>query len=441
MNKRMKTMIDIKPDSHRSLIEQVPLKERLLTLRQVCTEWTKTVEDLCATQKELILQIGSGNRREEIYKKTEHYFRIQAVNPLHSLTTSQLSEELTTFLSTTFPRLQTLVVVVDDPTEDVNFLLHLPRLISAYLNTLTTLQLVWNVKNVIFQEIFSQLISSISSLHKLQIFSFLDSASCLEVPPFDLPLLLRTSLDKLIFVSENSSSGLALHWVPSLLTRTKPNLMQICYRTNIDKSPFPSSFPVEAAAHFYDVMTFINNAAELEHFTSAFTNLTTLSVVLSPLLSMGSLFTQLSKLPQLNCLQMAIFKQIEAGYNSTNLPVLPAVQQLFLQFDLEKPFQHAQLDQLRLSKVFPSVEEFHLWFYNHHCLNCNWQIMVSEDGSSPKLEGTDDQVTQCITLMATLFAKTKPTVRVIFKVKSQIVLHYAANFADEKLMMLTKYEV
>ncbi len=356
-------MIDIKPDSLRSLIEQVPLKERLLNLRQVCTEWTKTVEDLCGTQKELILQIGSGNRREEIVKKTEYYyFRIQAVNPLHSLTTAQLSEELTTFLSTTFPRLQTLVVIVDDPTEDVNFLLFLPRLISAYLDTLTTLQLVWNVKNVIFQAIFPLLISNISSLHKLQQFSFYDSASCLEVPPFDLPLLLRTSLDKLIFVSKKSSSGLALHWVPSLLARTKPNLMQIYYRTNLVGPQFLSSIPAKAAAHFYDAATTIKNVADLEHFTSAFTNLKILLAVLSLKLSMGSLFTQLAKLPQLIHLQVGICKQSETGYNSTNLPVLPAVQQLFLQFYLREPFQHAQLDQLSLSKVFPSVAKFYLFF-------------------------------------------------------------------------------
>ncbi len=434
-------MIDIKPDSLRSLIEQVPLKERLLNLRQVCTEWTKTVEDLCGTQKELILQIGSGNRREEIVKKTEYYyFRIQAVNPLHSLTTAQLSEELTTFLSTTFPRLQTLVVIVDDPTEDVNFLLFLPRLISVYLDTLTTLQLVWNVKNVTFQAIFPLLISNISSLHKLQQFLFYDFAKCLKVPPFDLPLLLRTSLDKLSFVSEKSSSGLAIHWVPSLLERTKPNLMKIFYFTSGVGPQFLSSIPADVAPHFYSVLTSIEIAADLEHFTSAFTNLTTLSVGLSPFVSPGSLFTQLAKLPQLIRLQVT-FNQSEISYNSTNLPVLPAVQHLVLHFYFNEPFQHAHLDQLRLPKVFPSVEKLHLRFHTYHCLNCNWRIMGPEDGSLSKVEGTDDQVIQCITLMATPFAKTKPTVSVIFKVKRQTVLHYAANFADDGQVKLTKYKV
>ena len=432
-------MIDIKPDSLRSLIEQVPLKERFLTLRQVCTQWTKTVEDLCGTQKELILQIGSGNRREEFNKEIEYYFRIKAVNPLHSLTISQLSEELTTFLSTTFPRLQTLVVIVDDPTEDINFLLYLPRLISAYLDTLTTLQLVWNVKNVIFQAIFPLLISNISSLHKLQQFLFYDSASCLEVPPFDLPLLLRTSLDKLIFVSKKSSSGLALHWVPSLLARTKPNLMQIYYRTNLMGPQFLSSIPAKAAAHFYDAATNIKNVADLEHFTSAFTNLKILLAVLSLKLSPGSLFTQLAKLPQLIRLQVVIFKQSDAGYNSTNLPVLPAVQHL--QLYLKEPFQHLQLDQLRFPEVFPSVNKFDLYFFTYHCLNCNWRIKVSEDGSPPKVEGTDDQVKQCITLTATPFAKTKSPMSVAFIAKGQTVLHYVANFADDGQVKLTKYKV
>ena len=439
MNKKMKMMIDIKPDSLRSIIEQVPFEKRLLTLRQVCTEWTKTVEDLCATQKELILQIGRGNQWQKIVRKGEYYFQIKSVNPFYSLTTAHLSEELTAFLITTFPRLQTLVVIVDDPTEDVNFLLYIPRLISAYLDTLTTLHLVWNVKNLTFQAIFPQLIWSISSLHKLQQFSFYDFAKCLEVPPFDLPLLLRTSLDKLVFVSEKSSSDLAIHWVPSLLERTKPNLMKIFYFSSGVRPKFLSSIPAKAAAHFSNVLTSIKNAADLENFTSAFTNLTTLLVRLSPFVSAESLFTQLAKLPQLIRLQVMIFKQSEGRYNSTNLPVLPAVQTLQLYF--KKPFQHAYLDQLRLSEVFPSVAKFHLCFQTYHCLNCNWRFKVPEDGSLFKVEGTEDQMNLCITLLTTPFSKTKPTVIVTFMVKSQTVLHYAANFADDGQLKLTKYKV
>lgn len=432
-------MIDIKEDSLRSLIEQVPLEKRLLNLRQVCTQWTKTVEDICATEKELILQIGSGNQWQ-IVRNGDYNNLIKSVNPLNSLTTAQLSEEFTAFLSTTFPRLQTLVVIVDDPTEDVNFLLYLPRLISAYLNTLTTLRLVWNVKNVTFQAIFPQLISNISSLQKLQEFSFFDFAKCLEVPPFDLPFLLRTSLDKLSFVSTKSSSDLALHWVPSLLERTKPNLMQIFYHTSPEEPHVLPSIPAKAAAHFYDVLTFINNAAELEHFTSAFTNLTTFLVVLSPLLSVESLFTQLAKLPQLIRLQVTTVPN-DVGYNSTNLPVLPAVQHLVFQLHLDEPFQHAQFDQLRLPEVFPSVNKFYLFFHTDRCLNCNWQVKVSEDGSPPQVEGTDDQVNECMMLMAATFAKTTPKVSVTFMVESQTALHYVAIFADEQLMMLTKCEV
>ncbi len=432
-------MVDIKEDSLRSFIEQVPLEKRLLNLRQVCTQWTKTVEDVCAMEKELILQIGSGNQWQ-IVRNSDYNGLIKSVNPFYTLTTAQLSEELTAFLSTTFPRLQTLEVIVDDPTEDVNFLLYLPRLISAYLNTLTTLRLVWNVKNVTFQAIFPLLTSSISSLQKLQQFSFFDFAKCLEVPPFDLPLLLRTSLDKLSFISAKSSNDLALHWVPSLLERTKPNLMQIFYRTSLEGPHFLPSIPAKAAAHFYDALTFIHNAADLKHLTSAFTNLKTLSLGLSPLLSVESLFTQLAKLPQLICLQMATVPN-DVGYNSTNLPVLPAVQQLVFQLNLDEPFQHAQFDQLRLPEVFPSVKKFFLSFNTDRCLNCNWQIKVSEDGSPPKVEGTDDQVTQCMMLMATPFAETTPTMHITFMVQSQTVLHYVAIFADENLMMLTKCEV
>ncbi len=57
------------------------------------------------------------------------------------------------------------------------------------------------------------------------------------------------------------------------------------------------------------------------------------------------------------------------------------------------------------------------------------------------MEGTDDQVKQCITLMATPFAKTKSPMSVTFMVKTQTVLHYAANFADDGQLKLTKYKV
>ncbi len=169
-------LYDINLDCLGSLISKVPLEKRLFTLRQVNSQWKTTVEDICKTQTELTLQIGSGYQWEKMVKRVEsHKLLINAISPFHNLTAARLTDELTTFLTSTFPRLQSLALVINDyMTADGNFLHNLPRLISAFSSTLTTLQLVWYVNNDTFQAVFSPLITSIDGLHQLKRLSFFD---------------------------------------------------------------------------------------------------------------------------------------------------------------------------------------------------------------------------------------------------------------------------
>ncbi|KAH9397332.1 hypothetical protein TYRP_003642 [Tyrophagus putrescentiae] len=133
---------------------------------------------------------------------------------------------MTSFLISTFPRLQTLTVLVDEPlsseeTQDQNSssFAHLPVLISAMADNLTTLFLVFKTENTqAFQTHFPQLVTSINSLSKLQYLSLIDNYSTqLIVPSFDLPLL--RSLKTLEFYVQCFSADLLHRWEPHLKAR------------------------------------------------------------------------------------------------------------------------------------------------------------------------------------------------------------------------------
>ncbi len=279
-------LYDINLDCLGSLSSKVPLEKRLFTLRQVNSQWKTTVEDICKTQTELTLQIGSGDEWKWIVESVKsRKLLVNAISPFHSLTAVRLTDELTTFLISIFPRLQSLALVIDDyMTADGNFLRNLPRLISAFSSTLTTLQLFWYVNNDTFQAVFGPLITSIDGLHQLKRLSFFDDNDSLKVPPFDLPHLLSTSLETLDFYSKGSSSDLARHWEGSLQARqnskAKSELVKINFVPEfIEVLPFSYLFPVNVAVHFYSMFLDPQTVADLEHLGSgAFTNLRTLDL-------------------------------------------------------------------------------------------------------------------------------------------------------------------
>ncbi|KAH9393129.1 hypothetical protein TYRP_006240 [Tyrophagus putrescentiae] len=92
-----------------------------------------------------------------------------------------------------FLRLKTLAIVVSDPTEDVDYLEHLPRLVTAYVPSLTTLQIVFNLPNAPFHAVLTPLVEAIDGLPHLERLSLFDYANCLTVPPFNLPRLFAST--------------------------------------------------------------------------------------------------------------------------------------------------------------------------------------------------------------------------------------------------------
>ena len=456
--KKKKPIKLLNTDCFYLIIEQVPLAERLQTVQKVNSQWKTTVENLCKAQKELTLQIGRrGSQWEEIARDvTANQLLVNAANHFYTLTVAHLNGKLTSYLRDTFPRLQTLTVIVDDQTEDVSLIHHLPRLISSYTDTLITLQLILNVKNAPFQAVFPLLISNIDSLHKLQHLSLFDSSRDLEAPPFDLPNLFCTFLNSLDFVFLSSPPNIAHHWVASLQGRTKPNLMQVNFKTkgkHFEESLF--SYPVEIAAHFSTFYpALFRMAVDLINFINTFSSLRSVWLGTHNLSIMGTLF-QLDKLPHLTELSLAStvidaeVESIRRIYQNTPFPKLSSVQFLCFYLHLQYPFRHAFLDDLHLSAFFPSLKNVTLHLAFLHCSDCGWKLKVPIfDGESSarlveeNLEcGSEDQVEQCITKVVTpWFAKTKPNVCCTLKQKFGIseVVCYRADVKGQKVMLTKK---
>ncbi len=138
------------------------------------------VDKRCKVQKKLILLIGSAEHWDNIHASVNVNLQFNVLDYFNGMLFTRLTEHWTTFFSNF-----TLAVVVNDQTEDVNFLQYLQLFISAYSGTLTTLQVIFNAKNVTFQSIFYPLVASINELQKLQRLSFYDHSDRLVVPPFD----------------------------------------------------------------------------------------------------------------------------------------------------------------------------------------------------------------------------------------------------------------
>ncbi len=447
-------LYDINLDCLGSLISKIPLEKRLFTLRQVNSQWKTSVEDICQTQTELTLQIGSENQWEKMIEKVKsRNLLVNAISPFHSLTAVRLTDELTTFLISTFPRLKSLALVIDDKKNaDWNFLHNLPRLISVFSSTLTTLQLVLRVENYTFQAVFSPLISSIDGLCQLKRLSFVDVADWLDVPLFDLPHLLRTSLETIDFHLKGSSLDFARHLEGSLQARQNSKATSEFVKINFvshfaEALPFSYLIPANVAVHFHSMILDPKTVADLDHLGSeAFTNLRTLDLLIWDVtFSVGDVFVQLARLPHLTDLTLRAddFKQIDYPANRP-LPVLSAVRRLHLILFPPEPLHNQVITEaLRPWQVFPNVLTITMTLYTYSgCLSCGWKAVWSEDGHKFQMvKGSERLVEQCVTQLTTPFAssKSKSKVKVCFRGIGRQDLVFTVDYDDKGRLKLAKF--
>ncbi|KAH9393130.1 hypothetical protein TYRP_006241 [Tyrophagus putrescentiae] len=415
-------------DTLRLVLKWLPLVIRLTILRQVNSVWKATVDSLGRSQHTLTLVLGRGGHRQQIVNKLQQayyeIFPIQAVSPaFHQLTAAELTAELATTLSTaTFPSLKTLVVIIDDfDAEDLRgnralrSLLALPPLITAYANSLTTLQVVWNVSENAFLPSFPMIIESIQSLRCLQRLSFFDYSTRLTMPPFDLPHQLANTLTTFDFHSENSPFNLFHHWADSLAARNRhrstvlgrrstpplqiyflaaitTDVINLPFSAHLDHPFHPFRVTSNLGVHFARLgFTSVRTMTELELLIASFPSLTCLLLATGGHLSTGAILERLCRLPHLARLGLRpLGKTVEAtssGYpRFISLPVAPNLQELYLDVRFLLMFQscrqlRAYVGALHFDTVFPNLINFR-FLYNddHRCTKCGKQVSLGEDG-------------------------------------------------------------
>lgn len=397
-DKQMK-LADLNSDCLLHIIGQLPLKTRLQTIRLVCSHWTKAVESHCFIQKTLVLQLGTADCWKKIIFSTKtNSYTLSCVDKSLTLTVDKLTEELATFLTSTFPRLQTLVVLISDSTEDLTFLSHLPSLISAYAHSLTSLELCWSVKQAPFEAAFNPLITSINCLYGLKSLSFLDvsSSKTLQVPAFDLPLL-RT-LDSFVFQAAHLNPEFVHLWSPHLQARKQ--LMSIYFKVCLNQ-PQILAFSPDIAAHFYSYSQMVKSSSELTNFCTIFTNLRKLTMA-TVQLEFAETISHLAKLPYLADLILIMTNEnntIQLPHHAQAAPLL-TLKHFTFGFINSLTFHHTYLETLNFSEVFPSVEHGNLYLKITHCADCEWKI---------KANGFDetnvDLMKKCLTKLANLHTK------------------------------------
>lgn len=435
---RMK-LTDLNTDCLLRIIDHLPLETRLCTLRLLCSHWKETIEELSSRfQRRLILQLGTGiSRQNQIKVEVESYCDTltKTNSTLHTLNLSKLTEEVTPFLTSTFPCLHTLVVIVSDSTEDLTFLYYLPRLISAYTHSLTTLQLFWNVKKGPFEANFDPLMTSINAIYGLRRLSFIDltSPKALQVPLFDLPLL--RSLDRLDFQAAHLNQEFVPLWSPHL--RARKQLMKINFGLPLsNRLPPILTFSADVAAHFHLYSQLVNSSVELENFCNIFTNLEML-ILKTFSLPFGETITRLANLPRLTCLFLLIVRNINELLLQLQPPPLITVQRVYLFFNSQPTFHHTYLETLNLWEVFPKVQFAALCLQTTHCADCGWQIKVRQDldNGEEQFEPVDDktvgQIEQCLTKLSSLHAKVS-----VIEIRKNWRLLFKANVINGKKKLL-----
>ncbi len=427
------------------ILAQIPLQKRLQTVRQVNRQWAETVAQQCSTQRKLALQIGPNNEWVDFKNslKGKTFLSnavVDAVNGSPKLNIDQLTEQVTSFLIATFPRLKTLTVLVDEPhsseeTQDQNSsFAHLPVLISAMADNITALFLVFKTGNrEAFQAHFPQLAASINSLSKLECLSLIDNGSeKLTIPSFDFPLL--RSLKGLEFYVECSSTDFLQNWEPHLSAQ-KHNLIWI--NMNVLRKPHPSLSP-NAAAHFFIIHYSVYSLNELRHFSNSFRNLICLVLETYNMPSLSSTLAQLTNLRKLKQLSLRYFHRrviddeaegVDDGNDNVAPPAMPLLPlpslpslQSFCLFFRSVTFKHSDLAGFHPS-VFPNAQFVAVTFLSDDvtnrpdsidkatgCADCGWRLEYESEEPEPvvdQLRQCQPQMRQCLTHFAALFATTK----------------------------------
>lgn len=392
-------LTDLNTDCILRIIGQVSTETRLQIFRLVCKHWKKIVESLCLREKTLGLQIGTGNQWDGII--------IDETNGHYTITIKNLTEELAHFLTSTFPRLQNLVVIIRDSTEDPNYLIKLPSLIFAYTHSLTNLYLFWDVKNSLFQTNFRPIITSINALHSLKRLSLNDASSSLnlQMPLFDLPLL--KTLDAFELKVKKFDQEQIHLWSPYLQARKTAMKINLDLNTLLNASNLILS--ADVALHFNSYMfEWITSLDNLKNFCKIFTNLEKLKVKTFKL-PLAKIITQLANLPHLVNLFLSM--------NITQLPIQLETPQLtnlkhlclFLYSTPTNP--HTYLETLNTSTTFPNVQFVELYLKISQCSKCGWKgtIFRNQPNDVNLIESYDkttlDQIKQCLIKVASFHTK------------------------------------
>ena len=377
-----------------------------------------------------------------LYSKTFLSYAVEnAVNDSPKLNVDQLTEQVTSFLISTFPRLKTLTLLVNEPlsseeetqVQNSSFA-HLPVLISAMADSITTLFLVFKTGNSeVFQVHFPQLAASINSLSKLECLSLIDNDSeRLTIPSFDFSLL--RSLKGLEFYVECSSADLLQNWEPHLSAQ-KHNLMRI--NMNVFRKPHPSLSP-DAAAHFFIIHYSVYSLNELRHFSHSFSNLICLFLETYNMPSLSSTIARLTNLRKLKQLSLRYFHRrvihdeaegVDDGNDNEAppampllpLPSLPSLQSFSL-FFRSVTFKHSDLAGFHPS-VFPNAQFVAVVFFSDDvtnrpdsidkaagCADCGWRLEYDSEEPEPvvdQLRQCEPQMRQCLAHFAAPFATTK----------------------------------
>lgn len=415
------TLTDLNTDCVFRILELMPLKSRFQTRRHICNRWTETVKHLCLRQKKLILQLGTGNCWNEIRSKIikaycfQHDVLAQADHFLYTLNVEFLNEELAAFLTTTFPHLDTLVVVASDSTENLNLLNNFSSgafLISAYSDkSLTTFQFFWDINTEPsfkalenFRTNFTQMIARINLLSGLKRLSLAEISAQPKfyVYSFDFPLL-RT-LETLDF-SVADISNFESKWAPQLRARKEPmkiNFQITRFSTNVHFIFLYLNSDLAVHFHmFFDIATYFD---PLKDFCTKFSNLRKLD--LDSYISFEVTISQLARLPYLVDLTLVM-------YHSTTDPPLTPLQRQLSQLKTLKhlslkiysypSFCHAYFEELNFAQIFPSLQCAEIFLRTNFCYDCEYKLNWLEALVTRRVdEQTERRAEQCLTKLVSL---------------------------------------
>ncbi len=164
----------------------------------------------------------------------------------------------------------------------------------------------------------------------------------------------------------------------------------------------------------------MKSSKDVKRFTTNFISLKALVVFYSRTLPMRSVLNQLAKLQHLTHLELVVETRRQIVHNPNQpIPVLPAISKLIIHLN-SKSVHHAFLNEALqgFSEIFPNLKQVEVKLFSKHCTFCQWRVKVYDNGCGceGEIEGSADQLKQCVRLLAAPFVKTKPKMSVnLFK--------------------------